>query len=180
MRRIHLYNNYLRRKIVGVDWRSQALRSVAFSTRLVGSAPHTKVFSANKYFYLVKPLVDERTPHMPVLSGAAYKHLLGTFYGPTILKCRYLGKSYRVRYKESIVFLRFNRAHRTTLLTRGITIAPYLRKWFRLRLRFALHPTQLLVKTLSCVRARNLFTRRGLWLRRSLFYKKRGKVSAYR
>jgi hypothetical protein len=55
------------------------------------------------------------------------KNLARTMVGPHFLKFKYTGKSYRVKYKEGVIFLKFNRAHRTTLLLRNVTVKPFKR-----------------------------------------------------
>ena len=52
------------------------------------------------------------------------------FWYPTKLRYRYVGKSYRVRIKDSVMFLRFNKAHLTTLLHSGNKLNYFKNKGF--------------------------------------------------
>jgi len=52
------------------------------------------------------------------------------FWYPTKLKYRYVGKSYRVRIKPDVMFLRFNKAHLTTLIHTGNKLDYFKNKGF--------------------------------------------------
>lgn len=174
MKKKHLYNNYLVKTL-----RGSGAGRYAPNIQTATDGVAQNIILNKQLTVALPPRSTTAVPsRMPI--GTQFNYLYKSLFSPIVLKYKYVGKSYRVRYKDCLVFLRFNRAHRTTLLTQGFEIRPYLRKWFRLRFNTSVHSLLRFQYMMSKVRPRNRFTKRGLWSRRALFYKKRGKVSAYR
>lgn len=178
MKKKHLFNRYLKRRI---DSKSIKVTNAV----ILGSTTHTKgpvrAVTSNAYLnFTFWEIQSKRPKSVTNSSWRGFKSLSRTLKGPQFLKFKYVGKSYRVKYKEGVIFLKFNRAHRTTLFLDNVTVKPFKRLWFSLKTWYAGAKLARFVRTIASVRKRNLYTKRGLWLRKSLSFKKRGKVSAYR
>ena len=103
-----------------------------------------------------------------------------SFWAPTKLKYRFVGKSYRLRNKPNIMFLRFNKAHKTHLLHNKNKVEYFKNKGFLLRSWKNKKEIFFFKRTLDLIRGRNIFTSRGLWNKKDFYLKKKGKVSGYR
>lgn len=105
--------------------------------------------------------------------------VLRRFFGPIKMKYRYIGKTYRVRTKQNVIFMRFNKSHKTYLMHNNKLIY-FKNKGFWLTM-WKTHKEVIGIRTtLNLLRPRNRFTSRGIWNRKSFFYKKKGKISGYR
>ena len=103
-----------------------------------------------------------------------------SLFGVTKVWFRFVGKSYRVRFKKNIIFLRFHRSHITTLLYKNYRIRFIKNRGFVLRNWYTSTKLMLFKKRIYNVRKRNFFTKRGIWYRDEMYYKKKGKISGYR
>lgn len=93
---------------------------------------------------------------------------------------RFIGKAYRVRFKQNIFFFRFHKSHRTYLLHSGNKLLYIKNKGFRMKFIKSPKSSHYFRRYIRFVRPRNIFTARGMWEKKSLYLKKRGKISAYR
>lgn len=84
------------------------------------------------------------------------------YFGPVKMKYRYVGKTYRVRTKDNIIFMRFNKAHKTYLLHSENKLVYYKNKGFWLTMWKSHQEIVGIRSTLNLLRPRNRFTSRGI------------------
>lgn len=106
--------------------------------------------------------------------------LLKRFYYPQRLHYRFKGKAYRLKYKDNVVFMRFHRSHPTHFYYKNVPITTMKNKGFDLLIYKTHEGWRQMRWYFNSVRKRNLFTARGLWDKKALYFKKKGKISGYR
>lgn len=162
LKKPHLFNKYLYR-LVNRGW----LKNPPYTTFIskYGGSPVRTITNAYVQSFLHTPsaLRSRRVQQYSHLVNFDYSNLRGV----GSYRFRYLGKSYRVIHQQPIMFLKFNKAHRTTLLTNNYNIFMFRRLWFRIRTTKPYGTRSALIKTLKTLRPRNLFTKRGLWYTKS-------------
>lgn len=155
MRKTHLFNKYLVRGV--------ALRAYKFPNTVVTQNKYlgvSKCHYANSYLNFIFFERRAPCPNIGTLKFLKkFKNFAKSVRGSTVLKFRYVGKSYRVKFKDSVIFLKFNRAHRTTLFLKNIEVRPFKRLWYKLNTACT---GMNLTSTITKVRRRNLYTKRGL------------------
>lgn len=177
LRNVHLFNNYLERR--ETQQLQKILPYVQFAGPSMVKSHKLKLFTNT---YMQGIYNTPRRANNPILrnhQNVRSADLRG-FMGLRAYKFRYTGKSYRVIHQHPILFLKFNRAHRTTLVTKDCNIFMFRRLWFKIRTGTPHLERMHFLKTIYTVRKRNLFTKRGLWFTKRMSWKKRGKISAYR
>ena len=102
------------------------------------------------------------------------------FFRPLKIMYRFTGKAYRVKFDDNVFYFNFHRSHPTKLYHLNNKMIFFKNKGFRLITNKSNASSNYLRRYIKTVRKRNVFNARGMWEKKSFFYKKKGKISAYR
>lgn len=135
MKKKHLYNKYLQKKLSNplgavIPWAVHLAPTKNDGNR--GQPIRIKSISSLKHLnYRAPALQPTNSPKVPLqitkVKNFYAKQMVRALCAPNQLKFKYVGKSYRVKFKDNVIFLKFNRAHRTTLLIKNAYIEPFKR-----------------------------------------------------
>ena len=84
------------------------------------------------------------------------------FLSPQKIMFRFIGKAYRVRFKENIFFFKFHKSHKTYLLHSGNSMKYFKNKGFRMKFIKSPKSSHYFRRYIRDVRPRNPFTGRGM------------------
>ena len=98
------------------------------------------------------------------------------------VKYRFAGKAYRVKFSKNMVRLKFHRSHPTLFYynPKKIELGFRKNKWVFFKTKYPNREFTNIRRCLDSVRPKNIYTNRGFWRTKALFYKKKGKISGYR
>ena len=102
-----------------------------------------------------------------------------SIYAMRILDVNYTGKTYKWSLKPSFWKLTFNRSHPTWLFFK---VRVFMKRFTKnkIRLFFVGNSADTVLMYLHKTRRYNIFTQRGLKVKGTYIFKKRGKISTYR
>lgn len=98
------------------------------------------------------------------------------------VKYRFAGKAYRVKFGKQMVRLKFHRSHPTLFYYNPSKVELGFRKnkWVSFKTKYPNREFANIRRCLDLVRPKNIYTNRGFWRTKALFFKKKGKISGYR
>lgn len=127
------FNNYLLREFKKISLPSEE-RKVCTSITLTNGILGLKRLQHN-YLEVKLPFSKFKTTRIAtnIRLKKKTKEFYRTLFKTVYTKFKYIGKSYRIRFKKNVIFFKFNRAHRTTYMGEQDSLIIFKRKWFSLR-----------------------------------------------
>jgi len=100
-------------------------------------------------------------------------------YSTQTVDISFFGKTYKWNIKKNILKLTFNRAHKTWIFFYNVLLKKLSKNKIRL-FSNKNSSTYNFIKYINKTRKNNIFTQRGLKIKNTFMYKKRGKISTYK